>query len=81
MSEEYTPLHLAARHVPLEYIPLHLAAHHIPPQTSTEEDQPDFQLESTVETDAIGGFSRQNSSEETIRYLKDCKGVDVSFSS
>ena len=74
VSEEYTPLHLAARFI-------------LPKTTqleSVEDDKnesDDLKMEGTTEADGCISFERQNSSEQTITYLlKECKGVDVSYS-
>ena len=68
VSEEYTPLHLAARFMPPK------RTH----KTSRDEDGRS-ECESgdgTVEADG-GGAGRQDSSEEVITYIKNRKGVDV----
>lgn len=72
VSEEYTPLHLAARII-------------IPPRTTQEsaednnDESDDSRVEGHTEADGGSGPTRQISSEKsTMEYLlKNCKGVDV----
>jgi hypothetical protein len=74
VSEEYTPLHLAARFKPPKTI-----------QESEEDDKDeadDSKTEGTIEADGSSSLTRQNSSKEsTIGYLLEiCQGADVHVS-
>lgn len=84
-------LDITVKTVTEEFTPLHLAAHFKPPNTRQEsvaveddkDESDDSKVEGTTEADGNSSFTRQNSSEEStmIAYLlKQCKGADVHVS-
>ena len=67
VSEEYTPLHLAARFKPPETTT----------QKSVENGRNESRMEGTTEADGSSGqLTRQDSS--TMEYILSCKQADVS---
>ena len=83
-------LDIAVKTVTEEYTPLHLAARFKPPRRQEsvtvgddKDESDDSKVEGTIEGDDNSSFIGQNSSEESsmiVYLLKQCKGADVHVS-